>query len=213
MSDGWKFEEVTWHKMESTLRKCHVPEEVVQAIKRDADANYKRRVKLVNFAGDQSFLESSVILSSADASSGFSAWVSPEGRVYWLPPGVGHTLFVCNNPEIFGVSPDLALKYKTVTQEDMLELVTTSIHGELYRNGWIRIRNYFKHFFITCKDAHFAVRVLKSWAEEVLNTGKLDASTMVSIMGDTTSKSIDTFLGELLVSRSSVKKLGTRKQI
>ena len=145
---------------------------------------------------DRSFL-----LSSMDASTGFSAWVGPEGKVYWLPPGVGHTLFIAHNPGLFGISPDLAEKYKFEANSEIVDLLTANFHGEAYRQGWIRIRNYQKHFFVTCMDAHSAVKTLRAWAEDVMSGGQFKESTPLSITGQDASKSIDTTLGEMLVSR------------
>ena len=145
------------------------------------------------------FSTQKLIFSQYNGQTGFSAWVSPDGVVYWLPGGVDHTSFVCQNPVVFGVAKNVILE-----SGNSSEVVSGSLFGALYRSGWVRIRNHGKMFFITCHDADQAVRVLKQWAEDVLSTGKLKDSTIVSITGMDITKSIETSLGELL--SSSAKK-------
>ena len=145
------------------------------------------------------FEEQNLIFSSYNNAFGFSAWVSPSGEVYWLPNKVGHLMYVCENPGIFDIKRDLIDKYLNA-DNSMIDIIAAQIHGELYRKGWIRIRNLYKQFFVTCNDTYQAVRVLKHWAEDVIMSGQLQDTTQVSVTGMDTSKSIDTSLSKLLES-------------
>jgi len=104
---------------------------------------------------EKDFLRSSVLLT-ANGNSSFSAWIRSDGAVFWVPSGNDHLDVVFQNPSEFNLSSDEVKNY-SLKKSDVQDGNLDELYARLYKNGWVRIRNFGKCFFVTCGNINNAI--------------------------------------------------------
>ena len=137
-----------------------------------------------------------LLLSSFDAVSGFSAWISPDGGVIYVPPGCSHSDVIYEKPGAFGIKHEDI--HNITPDRGDIEASLDVLYADLYKFGWIKVRNYGKRFEAVCDSVLKSLPRMRKWVNDVLSSDVLGESTEIGFVSHVNSHYEAISLGELL---------------